>query len=163
MIRARLLAAAAVAAAPGRLLVPRPTAPAPLPEPTTLTVSAASSLTEAFTEIADDFMAEHPGTAVSLNFGGSSSLVEQVIAGAPVDVLAVASAATMATVVEAGLVADPAAFATNSLVVIAPARNPAGITSLADLADPRCRWPCARRTCPAGQRPWSCSSATGSR
>ena len=54
----------------------------------TLTVYAASSLTAAFEEIAQDFEAEHDGVDVKLSFGGSSDLVTQVQNGAPADVLA---------------------------------------------------------------------------
>jgi molybdate transport system substrate-binding protein len=111
------------------------TGAAPTPE-TTLTVSAASSLTEAFTSLAAEFEAEHPGVDVALNFAGSSALAEQVNAGAPVDVLATASRETMATVVEAGTVTNPQTFARNELAVIAPAANEAGIESLADLERP---------------------------
>lgn len=102
----------------------------------TLTVSAASSLTEVFTALAADFEQDHPGVDVALNFAGSSALAEQVNAGAPVDVLATASPATMATVVDAGNATDPTVFATNRLAIVVPTGNPAGITRLADLADP---------------------------
>lgn len=102
-------------------------------EDTTLTVSAASSLTDAFTSLAAEFEADHPGVDVALNFAGSSALAEQVNAGAPVDVLATASRATMAVVVDAGNAADPVTFARNELAVVTPAANGAGIRSLADL------------------------------
>ncbi len=100
----------------------------------TVTVSAAASLTDAFTEVADAFEAENPGTDISLNFGGSSALAEQVTSGAPVDVLATASRDTMTSVVDAGYGEDAATFATNSVTIAVPTGNPAGITSLADLA-----------------------------
>jgi molybdate transport system substrate-binding protein len=102
-------------------------------EDTTLTVSAASSLTDAFTSLAAEFEADHPGVDVALNFAGSSALAEQVNAGAPVDVLATASLATMAVVVNAGNAADPATFARNELALVTPAANGAGIGALADL------------------------------
>ena len=105
----------------------------------TLTVSAASSLTEAFTAIADRFMTEHPGVRVSLNFGGSSALAEQVVSGAPVDVFASASRATMDAVSAVGAAEPAVAFARNEMVVVTPADNPAGVSTLADLADPRVR------------------------
>jgi molybdate transport system substrate-binding protein len=99
-----------------------------------LTVSAAASLTEAFTELADEFEAGHSGTSVKLNFGGSSSLAEQVVSGAPVDVLATASRATMDTVRDEGYSEDAPSFATNSMTIAVPPDNPAAISSLADLA-----------------------------
>jgi molybdate transport system substrate-binding protein len=100
----------------------------------TLTVSAAASLTEAFTDLAATFEEEHPDVTVALNFAGSSALAEQVNAGAPVDVLATASATTMATAADAGSVVDPKAFAANRLAIVVPAGNPSGVTSLADLS-----------------------------
>ncbi|MBK9739700.1 MAG: molybdate ABC transporter substrate-binding protein [Actinobacteria bacterium] len=102
----------------------------------TVTVSAASSLTGAFTEIATAFERQNPGVAVRVNLGGSSALAEQINAGAPVDVFASASASTMATVVAAGNAVNPTTFARNSLAVVTPPANPAGITSLSDLARP---------------------------
>ena len=102
---------------------------------TTLTVSAASSLTDAFTEIGEKFMAVHPDTELRFNFAGSSTLAEQINAGAPVDVFAAASLATMQTAVDAGTVTEPTVFTANALAVAVPAGNPAGLTSLADLAD----------------------------
>jgi molybdate transport system substrate-binding protein len=108
-------------------------------EATTLTVSAASSLTEALTSLAADFEADHPDVTVSLNFAGSSALAEQVNAGAPVDVLATASPATMAVVVDAGNAANPVTFARNELAVVVPAANQAHVTALADLGRPDVR------------------------
>lgn len=103
---------------------------------TTLTISAAASLTDAFTEIAQAFQDSHPGTSVRLNFAGSSTLAEQINAGAPVDVFAAASPETMQRAVDTGAVGAPAVFTTNSLAIAVPAGNPAGVSSLADLEDP---------------------------
>ena len=103
--------------------------------PGTVTVFAAASLTAAFTELADDFEAAHPGTVVELSFAGSSDLATQIENGAPADVLATADTATMQRVREAGLTAaDPVPFATNVLEIAVPPGNPAGVRSLADLA-----------------------------
>ncbi|TPW94604.1 molybdate ABC transporter substrate-binding protein, partial [Schumannella luteola] len=68
--------------------------------------------------------------------GGSSGLAAQLVEGAPADVFASANEATMTTVVDAGVVADPQPFATNVLQLVVPAGNPAGVTGLADLARP---------------------------
>ncbi len=102
----------------------------------TITVSAASSLTDVFPVIAQAFQKRYPGTTVKFNFGGSSTLVNQIKAGAPVDVLATASEPTMWTAVNAGLVGKPLLFAKNTMAIAMPADNPAHITSLADLARP---------------------------
>lgn len=105
-------------------------------EPTVVTVSAASSLTDAFTEAGTRYEEAHPGVDVRFNFAGSSALAEQIIAGAPVDVFAAASTPTMDSVVAAGLVTDPVLFASNTLAIAVPPANPAAVASIADLADP---------------------------
>lgn len=119
------------------------TAAAPEPTPTiegtlsgTVTVFAAASLTESFQAIADAFTAEHPNVEVTFNFGGSSGLATQIVEGAPVDVFAAASPATMTTVTDAGLAIDAQDFATNTLEIAVPTDNPGGVTGLADFANP---------------------------
>ena len=104
---------------------------------TTITVSAAASLTDAFTEIAAAFEEQHPEAVVRFNFAGSSSLAEQINAGAPVDVFAAASPAAMERTTTAGTTTDPTTFAVNSMAIVTPINNPAGIAALADLANPK--------------------------
>jgi len=101
-----------------------------------LTVFAAASLTDAFEEIAADFEAERAGVDVVLSFGASSSLREQILAGAPADVFASAAPGPMDELVSAGLVEDPRTFARNRLVIAVPPGNPGGVSSIDDLADP---------------------------
>jgi molybdate transport system substrate-binding protein len=102
-----------------------------------LTVFAASSLTDAYEELADAFEAQHPGIDILLNFGGSSTLTTQLIEGAPADVFASANQAQMQTVAEAGLLAGPHInFASNRLTIIVPTDNPASIQTPTDLALP---------------------------
>ena len=102
-----------------------------------VTVLAAASLTEAFTRIGADFEKANPGATVTFSFGGSSSLAQQITAGAPADVFAAASPATMRTVVDAGDAAgEPATFARNQLVIAVPKGNPKGVTGLASLSAP---------------------------
>ena len=104
---------------------------------TTLTVFAAASLKQTFTELGKRFEAAHPGTDVTFNFAGSSDLVAQLEEGAPADVFASADTATMARATAADLVSgQPVDFATNTLQIAVPPGNPAGITTLADLAEP---------------------------
>ncbi len=102
----------------------------------TVDVFAAASLTEAFERIADDFEQDHPGATVVLNLGASSALAQQIVAGAPADVFAAASPATMRTVTDAGDAAGPRTFARNTLEIAVPPDNPGAVTGLADLADP---------------------------
>ncbi len=98
-------------------------------------VLAASSLTESFTALGKAFEAEHPGTTVSFSFAASSELATQIEQGAPADVFASASPATMAQVSDAGDTAgQPVTFVRNTLEIAVPAGNPAKVTGLADFA-----------------------------
>ncbi len=97
-----------------------------------ITVFAAASLTEVFTALGEEFEAAHPGVRVAFTFAGSSTLAQQVNQGAPADVLATASPATMAQVPEA---VSPATFARNRLEIAVPRGNPGKVTGLADFAD----------------------------
>jgi molybdate transport system substrate-binding protein len=100
-----------------------------------ITVLAAASLTESFSQIGKDFEAANPGTKITFSYGGSSGLAQQITSGAPADVFAAASPATMKTVTDAGDAAGtPATFVKNQLVIAVPKGNPKGITSLAALA-----------------------------
>jgi molybdate transport system substrate-binding protein len=102
-----------------------------------VTVFAAASLTDAFADLAAVFEAAHPGVDVELNLATSSSLREQILAGAPADVFASASTADMDAVVGEGAVAaPPRLFARNQLQIAVPAGNPGGVTGLDDFADP---------------------------
>jgi molybdate transport system substrate-binding protein len=101
-----------------------------------VTVFAAASLVDAFGELARGFRTTPGGVAVELNFGASSGLGEQILAGAPADVFASANASTMATLVRSGAAVDPVDFATNRLQVAVPPGNPAGVTGLRDFAAP---------------------------
>ena len=101
----------------------------------TLTVFAAASLTTTFTDLAKTFEEQHEGVTVELSFGGSSALVTQLQEGAPADVLATADEKTMDTAADDDLLeGDPEPFATNTLVIVTPPDNPAGVQGLADLA-----------------------------
>lgn len=101
-----------------------------------VTVLAAASLTEAFGTLAKQFEAAHPGVRVRLSFGASSSLAQQVNAGAPADVFASAAVKNMQQVISAGGATASRNFVKNVLEVAVPASNPAGITQLSDLARP---------------------------
>ncbi|HEY7563735.1 MAG TPA: molybdate ABC transporter substrate-binding protein [Acidimicrobiia bacterium] len=98
-------------------------------------VSAAASLTDAFGEIESVFEASYPGVDVVLNLASSSTLREQILEGAPVDVFASANPSIMEQVVEAGAVEEAEVFAHNLLQIAVPAGNPAGITGLADFGN----------------------------
>jgi molybdate transport system substrate-binding protein len=99
----------------------------------TLQVLAAASLTDVFEDLAETFEEKHDGVEVELSFGSSTDLAEQAADGAPGDLLATADESAMTIAEDAGVATDPAAFATNVLVIVTPPDNPAGIESLADL------------------------------
>ena len=122
-------------------------------ETRTLTVFAAASLTDAFTEIGDAFEASHPNVTVIFNFGGSQNLRTQIEQGAPADIFASANTKEMDALVTGGLVdADlPQVFLTNQLVVVLPGNNPAGITTLEELGTPGLKLVLAAEEVPAGK------------
>jgi molybdate transport system substrate-binding protein len=96
------------------------------------TVSAASSLTDAFRELAQEYE-QAASFRVSLNFAASGVLEAQVRAGAPVGVLATASAAEPEALYADGLVEEPVEFARNGLAAVTrrglpPLSSIAGLT-----------------------------------
>lgn len=100
---------------------------------TSVIVSAAASLTDAFAAIESAFEEANPGVDVVLNLGGSSTLREQILEGAPADVFASANLSNMDQVVEAGAVAgEPRIFVRNLLQIAVPPGNPGGVTGLID-------------------------------
>jgi molybdate transport system substrate-binding protein len=100
----------------------------------TLTVYAASSLTDAFTKMQADFEKQHSGVTVKFSFGGSSDLVAQLQNGAKADVFASADSANMDKLTGDGLQGqDPQDFASNTMEIATPPGNPAHVTSFADL------------------------------
>lgn len=115
----------------------------------TLTVLAAASLTDSFEDLATVFEAQNPGVEVRLAFDSSATLAQQATEGAPADVLATADARTMADAGDA-LAAEPRVFATNRLVLVTPAGNPARVTSLADLDRPGVTWVACVEEAPCG-------------
>lgn len=105
----------------------------------TLTVLAASSLTGVLDTLTAALTATHPGLRVRLVYAGSPSLVAQIRAGAPADVIVTASESSLAPLVSADLVGSPTTIATNAVVLVVPAANPGHVDALSDLADARLR------------------------
>jgi molybdate transport system substrate-binding protein len=102
-----------------------------------IVVFAAASLTESFTEVGEAFTAANPDAKVAFSFDASSALATQIIEGAPADVFASADEANMSKITAESLNGtDPVIFATNLLTIVVPPGNPAGITGVADLANP---------------------------
>ncbi|MEA5455078.1 molybdate ABC transporter substrate-binding protein [Sinomonas sp. JGH33] len=132
------------------------------PRGVTLRVFAAASLKATFTELAQEFENGHPGTTVSLNFGGSSDLVAQLQNGAPADVFASADEANMAKATAAGLASGtPRIFASNVLELAVPKGNPAGIHSLQDVAKPGVRLVVCAKQVPCGAAAQKAAASAG--
>ncbi len=103
----------------------------------TLTVFAASSLTDAFRELEETFEKRHPGVDVRQSFESSSTLLAQIQQGAPADVFASAAQEEMDAAVKDDLVSEePRIFVRNREVVMVPEDNPANIMDFRDLATP---------------------------
>jgi molybdate transport system substrate-binding protein len=99
-----------------------------------LTVFAASSLTESFSAIAEQFEKRHPDVSVRLNFDSSSNLAAQIEQGAPADAFASADEANLQKAVESGdVTAKPVVFAKNRLEIAVETGNPEKINGLVDL------------------------------
>jgi molybdate transport system substrate-binding protein len=94
----------------------------------TLTVSAAASLKQAFTQYGKGFR----GASARFSFAGSDELAAQIEQGVKPDVFAAANAKLPGRLFARGLVEKPSLFAGNRLVLAVPARD-SGLTSLADL------------------------------
>ena len=116
-----------------------------------LTVFAAASLKNTFTQFGKEFEAAHPGVTVTFNFGGSDTLAASIVSGAPADVFASASTATMATVTKASdNAAAPVNFAKNSLEIAVVPGNPKHITTIDQLAAKSTKVALCAKTVPCG-------------
>lgn len=114
-------------------------------------VLAAASLADAFEELAARFPTVPGGVAVELHFAASSSLREQILAGAPADVFASANQANMSQLVEAGAAVDPVDFVANRLQIAVPPGNAAGVAGLTSFADPELLLGLCAEEVPCGQ------------
>lgn len=119
----------------------------------TLTVFAAASLTESFSELGKRFEAAHPGVDILFNFAGSQQLRAQLEQGAQADVFASANTKEMDAIINSGLIIPGAqkVFAYNRLTAILPVTNPGKIDTLADLARPGLLLILADEAVPVGQ------------
>jgi molybdate transport system substrate-binding protein len=117
-----------------------------------IVVFAASSLTDAFQELAQAFSAANPGTRVTFNFGSSSQLANQLAHGVAADVFASADQAQMDSARKAdALVGHEQVFARNRLVLIVPKDNPRQVSRLEDLAREGLKFVTAQPSVPIGQ------------
>ena len=105
---------------------------------TEVTVSAAASLTEVMTELADAYGRESPGVTIHNNFGASGMLEQQIRQGAEVGLFVSAAAGQVDALDADGLVdrASRRVLAGNELVLVVPAASGAAIASFEALATP---------------------------
>jgi molybdate transport system substrate-binding protein len=104
----------------------------------TLTVFAASSLADSFTNLGKTFEKAHPGTTVVFSFLASQTLAMQINAGAPVDVFVSASSKDMQSA--SSRVPIYKGFISNRMVLAVPVKNPLKISRIKDLNKPGIKW-----------------------
>ena len=127
----KLILVGVVLALAGCTATPPPVATeTPDPLTGTVTVFAAASLTDSFADVAAAFNEEHPNVKIVFSFGGSSALATQIAEGAPADVFAAASPATMTA---SGATGEN--FASNTLEIAVPNDNPGAVMGLSDFAN----------------------------
>ncbi|MDQ3987404.1 MAG: molybdate ABC transporter substrate-binding protein [Actinomycetota bacterium] len=117
----------------------------------TLTVFAAASLVDPFTEMGRLFEKENPGTKVRFNFLASSELAAQIELGAKADVFASADLSNARRVAQALEMGTPRRFARNRLAIAVAEGNPLEIQSLTDLEDDELVISICNPECPAGR------------
>jgi molybdate transport system substrate-binding protein len=110
-----------------------------------LVVSAASSLTQALSDCADDFQ----GADLKLSFAGSDELAAQIRQGVKPDVFAAANTKLPDALYAEGLLQEPAVFATNELVLAVPA-GAKTVETLADAGQSGVKLAIGSRTVPVG-------------
>lgn len=96
----------------------------------------AASSTRVFNDDLKKQAAEfEPPVGLFINNAGSSTLVQQLVDGAPGDVLITADEKNMNDAKEAGVVNDPVQLASNVMVMVVPSGNPGNINSIEDITD----------------------------
>ena len=75
-------------------------------------------------------------SAPKYSFAGSNTLAAQITLGAPADVFASANTTIPAQLYAKGIIEQPVNFTRNTLVIVVPKSNPAGIKSIYDLTKP---------------------------
>jgi len=100
-------------------------------------VYAAASLKRALEQVKTAYEATNPGTTLTVSTDSSSALETKIEQGAPADVFMSADTTNPQKLVDAGLASgEVRPFAGNTLTIIVPTDNPAGVRTPADLAKP---------------------------
>lgn len=105
-------------------------------EKTELFVAAAASLTDAVTEIIENYKKVQPNVVINCTFSSSGTLQTQIEQGAPADIFISASTKQVNVLEEKGLVKEGTKkeLLINKVVLITPADNKKSITSFEDLS-----------------------------
>jgi molybdate transport system substrate-binding protein len=106
-----------------------------------LTIYAGSSMTTVLPQI---------DSGNKYSFGSSGTLATQITNGAPADVFMSANTTTPASLFAAGVIEKPVNFTRNTLAVVVPKANPAGIKSIYDLMKPGIKIDVAASSVPVG-------------
>ena len=117
-----------------------------------IVVFAASSLTDAFNDIATGFQRAHPTARLTFNFGSSSQLAMQLSQGASADAFASADQMQMDNARRSEAIASAdRVFVRNRLIVITPRDNPGQIGTVRDLGKDGIKFVTAQPGVPIGQ------------
>ena len=108
---------------------------------TGITVYGAASLTDVFPKI---------DAGPKYSFAGSNMLAAQIQQGAPADVFASANTTLPQQLFQRGLCSQPVVFTRNTLVLIVPKSNPAGIHSVYDMTRSGIKLDVAASSVPVG-------------
>jgi len=106
-----------------------------------LTIFAGSSLTQVLPDL---------DSGNTYSFGSTGTLATQIQNGAPADVLMGANTTTCASLYASGVAGKPVDFTRNTLEVVVPKSNPAGIRSVYDLTKPGIEIDVAAPSVPVG-------------
>ncbi len=99
----------------------------------TVSIFAASSLTDVLPALTSRFQETHPNTKVRINFAGSQVLRLQIEEGAEFQLFASANPQHLQKLIDQKLISDQFEFARNGLVVVVPADNPQELETFLDL------------------------------
>jgi len=107
-------------------------------EDRSITIFAASSLTDVMKQLTDSYTQAHPGQVLKVNYGSSAQLVQQLNTGASTDLLITADQQSISTITDSqSLAPDIAIIATNEIVLAIAPGNPGKISTLSDVARQR--------------------------
>lgn len=103
-----------------------------------LTISAASSLKDAMDEIKDKYTQAHSGIAVTINYGASGALEQQIEQGADVDLFLSAATKQMNQLKAKGLIIENTNrnLLGNQLVLVVPLDSKTDLKDFAGVTDP---------------------------